>query len=198
MSQVIKIKGFRAKSVHLGLKFDKFDRTHGAARAYCGSGEVSTGSRMPTQYGEMPEDTEVTCKKCLKLDAETKQAEADKTAAARAEFQEKLAAERAAAVEVVETVEVAPVATEAGIEVAPLVAAITPAMADMLSSHSGGSESLDAAQDAGVTWTDGVLTVPASGWYQLNWFLGMRAELAMENGVDCPSIVLSKFVSEAR
>lgn len=106
--------------------------------------------------------------------------------------------ERAEVVPVVETVAVAPVATEASVEVAPLVAAITPAMADMLSSHSGASESLDSAQDAGVTWTDGVLTVPASGWYQLNWFLGMRAELAMENGVDCPSIVLSKFVSEAR
>lgn len=197
MSQVIKIKGFRAKSVHLGLKFGKFDRTHGAARAYCGSGEVSTGSRMPTQYGEMPEDTEVTCKKCLKLDAEAKQAEADKTAAARAEFQAKLAAERAAA-EVVETVEVASVTTETTPEIAPLVAAITPAMADMLSSHSGASESLDAAQDAGVTWTDGVLTVPQEGRQSLAWFLGMRAELAMENGVDCPSIVLSRFVSEAR
>lgn len=189
MSQVIKIKGFRAKSVHLGLKFGKFDRTHGAARAYCGSGEVSTGSRMPTQFQEMPADTDVTCKKCMALDAEVKQAEADKTAAARAEFQAKLAAERAA-VEVAKTAE-AP-------EEVTTVVEITPAMADMLSSHSGASESLDSAQDAGVTWTDGVLTVPASGWYSLAWFLGMRAELAIENGVDCPSIQLCRFVSEAR
>lgn len=183
MSQVIKIKGTRAKSVHLGLKFGKFNRTHGAAHPYCGAGMVSTGTRMATQYSEMPADTDVTCKNCLKLDAEAKQAEADKTAAARKAFQEKLATERAAA-EVVETVEVAPVATEASVEEIDHVVSLTPDMVQVLTVHRTASESLDEAYAAGMLVRRAmnlVALIPSSALPALLRFTGMRAELAQEN-----------------
>lgn len=55
---------------------------------------------------------------------------------------------------------------------------LSPAQAGYLAIHDGGSEYLNRAQDAGVSWHEGNLVIPSGAVPHISAFLNMRRELA--------------------